>query len=126
MQRFAAEHGVWQAALEAVAELDALMSLAHAADMGTAAGPMCRPRLVPAGVDGCQVSSKLQAVLLVFPWPVAGTHHLKGSVNTTTGDAQEHLPTCMQDMGARCLSGSFQPLQIWGLKADAGHEHRKG
>ena len=60
--------------------MDALMSLAHAADMGTAAGPMCRPRLVPAGVDGCQVSSGLQAVLLVFPWPVAGPHHLKGGV----------------------------------------------
>ena len=51
VRRFAAAHDVWEAALEAAAELDALMSLAAVADAGTDTGPMCRPRLVPAQGD---------------------------------------------------------------------------
>ncbi len=51
VRRFAREHAVWEAAVEAMAELDALMSLAAVADVGSAQGPMCRPRLVPADCD---------------------------------------------------------------------------
>ncbi|EIE20176.1 hypothetical protein COCSUDRAFT_18682, partial [Coccomyxa subellipsoidea C-169] len=51
VRRFAREHAVWEAAVEAMAELDALMSLAAVADVGSAQGPMCRPRLVPADRD---------------------------------------------------------------------------
>ena len=58
---------MWEAALEAVAELDALMSLAAVADAGTDTGPMCRPKLVPA--DGnIQVRSGQQ---LGFRVPVS-------------------------------------------------------
>lgn len=51
VRRFAREHAVWEAAVEAMAELDALMSLAAVADVGSSQGPMCRPRLVPADGD---------------------------------------------------------------------------
>jgi hypothetical protein len=47
VRRFAAEHGAWEGALDAAADLDALMSLAACAEAGGAQGPMCRPRLLP-------------------------------------------------------------------------------
>jgi hypothetical protein len=37
---------MWEAAVEAAAELDALMSLAAVAEMGSSQGPMCRPKLL--------------------------------------------------------------------------------
>lgn len=46
VRRFAREHAAWEAAVQAVAELDALMSLAAVADVGSSQGPMCRPKLV--------------------------------------------------------------------------------
>ena len=46
MRQFAKSHGVWEAAVDAVAELDALMSLAAVADIFSIYGPMCRPKLV--------------------------------------------------------------------------------
>ena len=48
MRQFAKSHTVWEAAVDAVAELDAMMSLACVADMGSVYGPMCRPRLMEA------------------------------------------------------------------------------
>lgn len=51
MQQFAREHAVWEAAVEAVAELDALMSLAAVADVGSSQGPMCRPKLIAPQAD---------------------------------------------------------------------------
>ena len=51
MRQFAKSHTVWEAAVDAVAELDALMSLAAVADVGSAYGPMCRPRLIEARSD---------------------------------------------------------------------------
>ena len=52
VRRFAGAHGAWEAALDAVANLDALMSLAACAEAGGAQGPMCRPKLVPAQGQG--------------------------------------------------------------------------
>ena len=46
LQRFAAQHELWVAALAQAAQLDALMSLAVAASLGCAHGPVCRPRIV--------------------------------------------------------------------------------
>lgn len=46
VRRFAREHAVWEAAVEAIAELDALMSLAAVAEVSTSQGPMCRPKLL--------------------------------------------------------------------------------
>ena len=51
MRQFAKSHAVWEAAVDAVAELDALMSLAAVADMFSVYGPMCRPKLVEACGD---------------------------------------------------------------------------
>ena len=51
MRQFAKSHAVWEAAVDAVAELDALMSLAAVADMFSVYGPMCRPKLVEACDD---------------------------------------------------------------------------
>ena len=48
MRQFAKSHTVWEAAVDAVAELDAMMSLACAADVFSVYGPMCRPRLIEA------------------------------------------------------------------------------
>ncbi len=48
VRQFAKSHTVWEAAVDAVAELDALMSLAAVADFGSIYGPMCRPRLIEA------------------------------------------------------------------------------
>jgi DNA mismatch repair protein MSH6 len=45
IRRFAAAGPTWAAAVDAAAQLDALMSLAVAAACG--AGPMCRPRIAP-------------------------------------------------------------------------------
>ena len=46
VRQFARSHSVWEAAVDVVAELDALMSLAAVADVGSVHGPMCRPKLV--------------------------------------------------------------------------------
>ncbi|KAL6768798.1 MSH6 [Auxenochlorella protothecoides x Auxenochlorella symbiontica] len=45
LRRFAEHQGVWSAAVECSAQLDALLSLAVAA--GSSAGPMCRPEILP-------------------------------------------------------------------------------
>lgn len=55
VRQFAKSHAVWEAAVDAVAELDALMSLASVAGMFSVSGPMCRPKLVEA-CDDQQVS----------------------------------------------------------------------
>ena len=54
LQRFAAQHELWVAGLAQAAQLDALMSLAVAARLGCAHGPVCRPRIV-SGADARQV-----------------------------------------------------------------------
>ena len=46
VHQFARSHSVWEAAVDVFAELDALMSLAAVADVGSVHGPMCRPKLV--------------------------------------------------------------------------------
>ena len=46
MRQFARSYSVWEAAVDVIAELDALMSLAAVADVGSAHGPMCRPKLI--------------------------------------------------------------------------------
>ena len=54
VKRFAAEQRVWNGAVVAMSELDALMSLATAADTASAWGPVCRPIFVPAAPNGAQ------------------------------------------------------------------------
>ena len=44
--QFARHAGLWQAAVKAMAELDALMSLAYAAQFAGDGAPMCRPNFV--------------------------------------------------------------------------------
>lgn len=55
VKRFAADQAVWTGAVVAMSELDALMSLAAAADSASAWGPVCRPVLVPATGNSPQV-----------------------------------------------------------------------
>ena len=62
VRRFAREHAAWEEAVQAVAELDALMSLAAVADVGSSQGPMCRPKLVTPQ-DDQQVSATAQLAL---------------------------------------------------------------
>ena len=46
LAQFASQAGLWQRAVKTMAELDALMSLAYAAQFGVDGGPMCRPTFV--------------------------------------------------------------------------------
>lgn len=46
LARFASQAGLWQRAVKAMAELDALMALAYAAQFGADGAPMCRPTFV--------------------------------------------------------------------------------
>ncbi len=48
--KFVSHKSLWVAVVEAVADLDALMSLAAHAMSAPDCGPMCRPKLVPARV----------------------------------------------------------------------------
>lgn len=47
MVKFVAHKGLWVGLVEALADCDALMSLAAHAMAPPDGGPMCRPRLVP-------------------------------------------------------------------------------
>ena len=46
LARFASQAGLWQRAIKTMAELDALMALAYAAQFGGDGAPMCRPTFV--------------------------------------------------------------------------------
>lgn len=46
LAQFAQHAALWQAATKAMAELDALMALAYAAQFGGEGAPMCRPTFV--------------------------------------------------------------------------------
>lgn len=59
MKRFAAEQALWSGAVVAMSELDALMSLATAADSASAWGPVCRPTFSQAGPNDTQVLRNL-------------------------------------------------------------------
>ncbi|KAK9844444.1 hypothetical protein WJX74_002610 [Apatococcus lobatus] len=50
VKRFIEQQAVWQAAAQAMAELDVLMAFAEAA-RGTGEGPMCRPSFLPENAD---------------------------------------------------------------------------
>jgi len=50
LRLFSEQHALWHRAVAAVAQLDALMSLAAAAAF--ADGPMCRPQFIQPGVKG--------------------------------------------------------------------------
>jgi len=57
LARFGARSAAWTAVADAAATLDALLSLAAAAEAGGAFGPMCRPKVLPpvtrsAGAEG--------------------------------------------------------------------------
>ncbi len=43
LARFASQAGLWQKAVKAMSELDALMALGYAAQFGGDGAPMCRP-----------------------------------------------------------------------------------
>ncbi|KAL3143314.1 hypothetical protein ABBQ38_002153 [Trebouxia sp. C0009 RCD-2024] len=64
LARFASQAGLWQRAVKAMAELDALMALAYAAQFGADGAPMCRPTFVepsspvPGGPSGHVFSAK--------------------------------------------------------------------
>lgn len=79
LARFASQAGLWQRAVKSMAELDALMSLAFAAQFGGDGAPMCRPTFVepqspsPDGSTGHVSSSALhftQEPSIVFSWRV--------------------------------------------------------
>jgi len=67
VHQFAKSHAVWEAAVDAVAELDALMSLAAVADVGSAHGPMCRPTLVEARGDQQVTACMIRTFLTRLP-----------------------------------------------------------
>ena len=46
LERFSAHHELWVASLQQAAQLDALASLAVAAELACAHGPICRPRII--------------------------------------------------------------------------------
>ena len=46
LERFSAHHELWVASLQQAAQLDALASLAVAAEVACAHGPVCRPRII--------------------------------------------------------------------------------
>lgn len=48
MKQFAEKHALWMGAVEAMAQLDALLSLACAAAFGADGEPMCRPTFLGA------------------------------------------------------------------------------
>ena len=52
LAQFAKHAGLWQAAVKAMAELDALMALAYAAHFGGEGAPMCRPHFVEPAATG--------------------------------------------------------------------------
>ena len=80
MRQFAESHAVWEAAVDAVAELDALMSLASVADIFSIAGPMCRPKFVEAPGDR-QVSAYATRNLQQS-WAERGLHTCRTRENT--------------------------------------------
>ena len=87
MRQFAMSHAVWEAAVDAVAELDALMSLAAVADVFSIHGPMCRPKLVePCGDQ--QVSACITCR------PRTGCHY------TVTGNKVADAPVNRQTLYA--------------------------
>lgn len=53
--RFAEQQALWNGAVAAMAELDALMALAAAAEQAAAWGPVCRPTFVQPSAGGGQV-----------------------------------------------------------------------
>ena len=57
LARFASQAGLWQRAVKTMAELDALMSLAYAAQFGGDGAPMCRPTFVEPQSSGVVGSS---------------------------------------------------------------------
>ena len=65
MQRFTASHALWQRAVSAMAQLDALMSLASAAAFADV--PMCRPTFLPAPAPDSGVSPAFKACALRHP-----------------------------------------------------------
>ena len=71
LSRFAASHAAWAATVSAASDLDALLSLAAAAELGAASGPMCRPEVVeaspPAGDPAGPPAQFLRAVALRHP-----------------------------------------------------------
>ena len=55
VNRFAQEQQAWNGVITAMAELDALMSLAAAAEQASAYGAVCRPNFLPPTPDDSQV-----------------------------------------------------------------------
>ena len=68
VNRFAQEQQAWNGVITAMAELDALMSLAAAAEQASAYGPVCRPNFLPPTPDDSQVHypSALRAHFCLF------------------------------------------------------------
>ncbi len=55
LARFANQAGLWQKAVKAMSELDALMALGYAAQFGGDGAPMCRPTFLdPQAFDASQ------------------------------------------------------------------------
>lgn len=47
LRKFSAQKDIWTGAVDALAQVDALMSLAAAAELGGTHGDMCRPNFLP-------------------------------------------------------------------------------
>lgn len=68
LAQFASHAALWQAAVKAMAELDALMALAYAAQFGGEGAPMCRPTFIEpeaAGPNATHVGSRLPCCYLL-------------------------------------------------------------
>ncbi|GIL69309.1 hypothetical protein Vretimale_13435 [Volvox reticuliferus] len=77
--KFVSNKALWVAVIEAVADLDALMSLAAHALSSTDGGPMCRPKLIPSRVcnsdDGSEPGPVFDAVALRHPAGISGRNN---------------------------------------------------
>lgn len=98
MRRFAGRKALWDAAVDCMAQLDALMSLAVAAACGS--GTMCRPKLVPWSPAG----EKLRGLRRGGCQPLVGP-----GLGSQAGKlACKLLPCC--HACTRCQAGSFHTV----------------
>ncbi|KAL0028206.1 hypothetical protein WJX79_001719 [Trebouxia sp. C0005] len=68
LARFASQAGLWQKAVKAMSELDALMALAYAAQFGGDGAPMCRPTFLdPHALGASQPAHVFEAKALRHP-----------------------------------------------------------
>ncbi|GIL60874.1 hypothetical protein Vafri_15713 [Volvox africanus] len=131
--KFASHKALWVAVIEAVADLDALMSLATHALSSPDGGPMCRPKLIPSRVcnigDGNELGPVFDAVALRHPAGISGRNNgtfvpndvrLGGNLEGGPGIAPSFMLLSGPNMGGKstllrqvCLSTVLAQTGAW-------------